>query len=909
MTLCRRQVLAASFGLPLLWTFTVLAGYEAPDPAYAPPASYYNSAVGTGPTLKSQLYTITSTGFISRSYGDARYSMTVTDRDPANANNILLAYNRASINGDWDGGATWNREHIFPKSWLNLTSAQVSNTYKGVASDLFELRPSNPTVNSTKNNWGFGTVNVTPPASYGVVSKDGEQYFYPGDADRGDMARALFYMATRYGQNQTNNLTLANGTPALYRMGDLASLLKWHYEDGVDNFERYRNQAIYSSTLNPSYYQNNRNPFVDHPEYVWTIFGTSPNDSKLYLGNIPPGGGNSTATVDLGRVIVGGTIGTGSFTLNKSGVTPTTYDVTVGGAATSNNAGVGQPMPYNTQARSIQVGLSSSTATAGLKTGTVTVDNTDVSVTGVGAGLGSNDGNDVVTVNATVLAHSKASFSSAGPASTLTLDFGTIAQGTGSHTLPIGLSNLVTTAGYTAALDLDQVTAGGNTAILSSNFAPFSALPAGATSSFLATLNSASLGTFSTTYNLTASDENLSGATGGQALTLTLKADVLERQWYTDADGTWSASSNWLGPVPQSPSDSANFLDAISAPRTVTLSVPQSSAHLRFDSPNSYTLAGSTTLTLSGSPAADVNVDQGNHTIAVAMNVAANTSVDVAPASALALSGAFGINDGVTVTKSGGGSLTISGQQTHGAGTLFVANAGTTNFESDPGAELGLNVNGLVNFVASASAAFHTAALDIGAGGLARVTPSASAAVPAVLYPAALNLADSTARLDLTNNELIAPATLAAVKANLIDGSLFSSSVGGTLGYLDLADGRIEVRFTLAGDTNLDGIVDVIDLGNLAGSYGITEGATWVSGDFDLNGAVDVTDLGNQASNYGRSLADNLAGGTMNANGLAINAASPVTVPEPTGGLILIAIVSLAMQRRPRIERMLTADI
>src|SRR6266513_1812986 len=108
-----------------------LAGYEATDPAYAPPTNYYNSAAGTGATLHLNLHNIISAGVTSRSYGDSRYSMATefsngtakpsTDQDPANASHILLVYNRASIVGAWDAGVTWNREHIWPKFWLNLT--------------------------------------------------------------------------------------------------------------------------------------------------------------------------------------------------------------------------------------------------------------------------------------------------------------------------------------------------------------------------------------------------------------------------------------------------------------------------------------------------------------------------------------------------------------------------------------------------------------------------------------------------------------------------------------------------------------------------------------------------------------------------------------------------------------------
>src|SRR4051812_28486757 len=121
----------------LFWTLIcaiALFGRMALADAYDPPASYYNNASGTGATLKSQLFTITSTGFVARTYGDARFAFELLDKDPANSNNILLIYNRASTDGTWDSGITFNREHIWPKALMGVTSAQVTNTYHGIAS-------------------------------------------------------------------------------------------------------------------------------------------------------------------------------------------------------------------------------------------------------------------------------------------------------------------------------------------------------------------------------------------------------------------------------------------------------------------------------------------------------------------------------------------------------------------------------------------------------------------------------------------------------------------------------------------------------------------------------------------------------------------------------------------------------
>ncbi|HSV16259.1 MAG TPA: endonuclease, partial [Tepidisphaeraceae bacterium] len=420
--------------------------------------------------------------------------------------------------------------------WLNVTSSQVTNTYTGIASDEFELRPANPTINSTRNdNWyGYGSLRGTGAnTGYGNVTSGGSTYWYPGDADRGDVARSLFYMATRYGQNQATgtNLTLANGPSptdgSRYVMGDLASLLKWNYEDGVDNFERRRNQIIYSSALNPTYYQGNRNPYIDHPEYVWSVFGGGNNDSQLYVGSSTPASGGSTANVDLGRVLVNATLGTQSVTLNKSGVDPTTYDITTSGSATTAAAGTGQPFDYNAQARTMTVGLSASTATPGVKSGSVTIDNTDL--TTAGAGTGSGDGNDTVNVTATVLAHATASFTTASVNTGVTIDLGTFEQGSGTHSTPFAIANYASAAGFTAGLDLDSIAGSGDQSALGTNVTIFSALAGGSANAYSATMNTSATGSFAATYRLLGSDENLPGATGGQQLTITLSGNVVDR--------------------------------------------------------------------------------------------------------------------------------------------------------------------------------------------------------------------------------------------------------------------------------------------------------------------------------------------------------------------------------------------
>ena len=87
--------------------------YEVPNPAYAPPTGYYNTATGTGDVLKANLKSIISTGFVARTYGDARYAFALLNQDPNNPGNILLVYNDASVPSTWDSGVTFSREHSF----------------------------------------------------------------------------------------------------------------------------------------------------------------------------------------------------------------------------------------------------------------------------------------------------------------------------------------------------------------------------------------------------------------------------------------------------------------------------------------------------------------------------------------------------------------------------------------------------------------------------------------------------------------------------------------------------------------------------------------------------------------------------------------------------------------------------
>lgn len=498
--------------------------------AYDPPTNYYAAATGTGATLKGQLQSIMSTGQVMRTYGDIRYSSSLQDVDPNHPGNILLVYDRSSVSGAWDpDDLPWNREHLWPQA---RQPGSLSNDSTGSLADPHALRPADPTINSNRGNMPFGGSTLS-----GAHGDGGGGYYYPGNVDRGDVARALFYDETRY---SANGLSLTNSFPSGNQMGQLSSLVAWNYLDPPDDFERRRNQIIYSQSLNPSYYTNNRNAYVDNPEFVWSAYMNNTNDSRISInGATINGNGSSALAFDLGRRLKGSAAPAGQeVTIDKAGLNGTYFRVTLAGDATSSLSGKFNAFATGaTGSKPITVGLSSSTATAGLKTGTVTIDNLDVT-TGGGAGRGANDANDVITVTMSVLDHANASFAAESDVNSLLIDFGTIAQGEAPPLLPLSIYNLPTTASYTAGLDLDGVAGSGDFGVLTTSLAPFGGLTTlaeGLSRTFTASMSTSTVGAFSATYMLSFSDENLPGAAPVSGLTLML-AGVVEAPDAPSAD-------------------------------------------------------------------------------------------------------------------------------------------------------------------------------------------------------------------------------------------------------------------------------------------------------------------------------------------------------------------------------------
>ncbi len=497
--------------------------------AWDPPVGYYAGATGTGATLKTQLTAAMSAGHIQRQYGNYRNMSVIIDADPDVPGNILLVYNRVSVSGNWDSGATWNREHVWPQS---RQPGSVNNSSTGNLGDPHALRPANPSINSSRSNkpFGFGT-------TFGGFGSLGS-YYFPGDDDKGDIARQLFYSDTRW---TSLGLSLVDPFPSGNQMGELASQVAWHYLDPPDTFERRRNHAIYDIGLNPAFHTDNRSAYVDHPEFVWSVYVDQLNDSQLNVGGAPAADGSSAVAV-FQDMLLGASAQSDVVAINKIGDDGTYYEVLPAGDATSTVEGrmnafeIGSNGDFSTF--TIGIDPAAVASIGDTATGTVTIDNLDIT-TGGGAGVGANDGNDVVSFSVTVLDSSEGSFASGSDQNSVLVDLGTIDQGTGDATGGFTIHNISTTPGFTAGLDVEFASGSGDTGALTTDFATIAALAEGGSQGFTATMSDATIGVFSATYTYNTFDDQIGvhGAQAGADLTLTVIGEVIAGVCDGDANG------------------------------------------------------------------------------------------------------------------------------------------------------------------------------------------------------------------------------------------------------------------------------------------------------------------------------------------------------------------------------------
>ena len=266
------------------------------------PTGYYNGTEGlTGYPLKTKLAEIITNGALDLGYGSGTGGLWTTyftsDRDNYYENNQTLldiysekpagpdAYEyilgQSSAGGNQCGssnqnveGYCYNREHTLPKTYFGGQSAVP------MANDAHFVIPSDYFVNSKRSNFPYGETNSaswtsTNGTKLGNCSFPGYvgTIFEPINEFKGDIARMQLFFVTRYEsrlasfvQYQTASSPLDGTTNRGFHQWFVNLMLKWAAQDPVSQREIDRNNAVYAR-------QNNRNPFIDHPEWIpmiWT---------------------------------------------------------------------------------------------------------------------------------------------------------------------------------------------------------------------------------------------------------------------------------------------------------------------------------------------------------------------------------------------------------------------------------------------------------------------------------------------------------------------------------------------------------------------------------------------------------------------------------------------------------------
>lgn len=279
--------------------------------------------------------------------------------------------------------------------------------------------------------------------------------------------------------------------------------------------------------------------------------------------------------------------------------------------------------------------------------------------------------------------------------------------------------------------------------------------------------------------------------------------------------------------------------------------------------------------------------------------------------------GAFQTNAyNLTVSKEGPGALNLNSEQSYAQGTTMWIKAGTVNYNTDPGDATVLNrTAGLVkgqyltvrvDDTATANFAAPLARVEninVNSGGVARVPAGAQK----VTVTKGLSLT-GTGKLDINSGFVLdytGASPITTIQAQLLAGynggawngsGIMSSSAaaaGGStaLGYAQSSDGfadlygyvldadAIAIKYTLGGDSNLDGTVNFTDLLAVSQNYNAS-GKDWLRGDFNYDGSVNFSDLLKLGQNYNQTLT-----------------APEAAVPEPGVGWVL-ALAAWALGRR-----------
>jgi hypothetical protein len=262
--------------------------------------------------------------------------------------------------------------------------------------------------------------------------------------------------------------------------------------------------------------------------YGWNAGSTSLSNAAagVALDNITPSGevialARMEASVAAPAAVIVGDAGEVQVSVQNTAAGGTaqealSYAVTGTGDVTG-SGGSGSLAPGPAEV----VTLTIDTSQAGQRAGGVSVSSDNAWSTNGVAGQGSFEQGVAIDV----LDHALASLSGEGALSEITLDFGTVQAGSTAE-LALAIHNLESTAGFTAGLDLDEVTETDEAGVFSSDLGAFANLAAGQSAGFVVALDTSEAGSFAGSYVLGLSDEDLPGAAGGQVLVVNLMGTV-----------------------------------------------------------------------------------------------------------------------------------------------------------------------------------------------------------------------------------------------------------------------------------------------------------------------------------------------------------------------------------------------
>ena len=215
----------------------------------------------------------TLNSIIKANLNESKYSNVwniLQEADEIDSDNIVCLYTGQKLKKSNYGGnnGQWNREHVWAKSH---GFGNLSDNYAYY--DCHHIHATEVSINNNRGNLPFDNVSGGKSDNFG--NKWNSVAFEPRDEVKGDVARSMFYMVVRYNDDELDlelEDELTKDSSKLPLHGKLSTLIKWAYEDPVSEFEKNRNDKVYK-------WQNNRNPFIDNPEFLYYLY---PNESKAY---------------------------------------------------------------------------------------------------------------------------------------------------------------------------------------------------------------------------------------------------------------------------------------------------------------------------------------------------------------------------------------------------------------------------------------------------------------------------------------------------------------------------------------------------------------------------------------------------------------------------------------------------